>query len=982
MANQPKNYRKFLAGSVTAALVASAVAPTASAAAGFSDVGNDNHTENIEKAVAWELINGYDDNTFRPYQDISRGQVAKIIARYLGDVDTTGVDQFSDVEKSGDTELHGAALTVRAAEIFTGRNGELDFEKNITREEMASVIARLFEHLVDIEDVESSVTDIEAAFPVHQDNINLLSEWGITDQEVFNPKGSLKRAQFVTFMVRAIESIDAAPEVESVNAIDATTLSVTLSNGDTVEVTLEEALVEGTNEVTFVIEGVEYTETVEFDVVHTSGLSGFIHDGTDAVEGATVTVNGATATTDADGYYELLDVAAGTYEVTVEADGYETVNVADVAILEDEVTAWSQDIAEIDTTEIAVSGMIVDGATGEALNADVALESYDADTDTWVEVASVTATSGAYTIDQDDAAPDLELGAEYRQTVSLNGYHKFVQTIKLDDQEVANALAGIELNEIAALDVTGKITDADSVEVAAATVKIFDANGVQQGTDLTTGVDGKYSLMDAQLLSGTYNVVVNDGESAVSYSEFEVVEGTDVTHNVQLEEGFEIATTIGTESLNDEFAAGTYTLEVMSGNTVVADEDIILADVSDTLTKTLTRIASGEYTLRISGNNVVTEEFAVTVDGNETFEDRAVPAGTIAGTITASSGTVAGATVNLLNEDGEVVDTIETDDTYTFGGVATGKYTVEVSQNGFVTEESAVATVSKNADTTGVNVEIDEVVTDANVSGYVRVNGSLSPVDTASVVYYNKDREVAYSTTTNATGAYAIADVEAGTYDVVVRDDNDGVETHVTTQTVEAGKDLTALNYNLTKGGNASLEISVVDSEGNAVDVHADGFDLTDAFTFNDETLAAGFWEGAGDGPTDTFTFTGLSAGTYDLDLDIASDEYVDVDTTVTLASGETGELEIVVEEVAAQSAVNFRVVSETNEDVNDAIVVVFNEDGTIKTTLTSGDKTVALVDGNYNLAVYKNGYVVAKRDVTVAGKAVTVPVIQLSPIK
>jgi S-layer homology domain len=269
MANQPKSYRKFLAGTVTAAIVASAVAPAAGAEevqTSFTDVpADDVHAANIAKAVEMELINGYDDNTFKPYQAISRGQVAKIIARHLGEVDTTGVEQFTDVAKSGDTELHGAALTVKAANIFTGRNGELDFEENITREEMASVIVRVFEHLTDLEDKESAVTDIEAAYPVHQDNIKLLSEWGITDVEVFNPKGDLQRAQFVSFMIRAIESIDVAPEVTEVSAIDATTLSVALSDGTVHEVTLDVALVDGENEVTFTIGEVEYTVTVEFD---------------------------------------------------------------------------------------------------------------------------------------------------------------------------------------------------------------------------------------------------------------------------------------------------------------------------------------------------------------------------------------------------------------------------------------------------------------------------------------------------------------------------------------------------------------------------------------------------------------------------------------------------------------------------------------------------------------------------------------------
>ena len=41
----------------------------------------------------------------------------------------------------------------------------------------------------------------------------------------------------------------------------------------------------------------------------------------------------------------------------------------------------------------------------------------------------------------------------------------------------------------------------------------------------------------------------------------------------------------------------------------------------------MNRVAPGEYTLRLSGDYVITEEFAITVDGDETIEQRVTPAG-------------------------------------------------------------------------------------------------------------------------------------------------------------------------------------------------------------------------------------------------------------------------------------------------------------------------------------------------------------------
>lgn len=239
MAYQPKSYRKFLAGTVTAAVVATAVAPAASAA--FNDVpATDSHAENIATAVELGLINGFEDGTFKPYQDITRGQVAKIIARYLGEVDTTGVEQFTDVEDG--TELAEAALTVRAAGVFTGSNGALNWNKPITRQEMATVLVRLF-GLEDLADKESAVTDIDSAWSVHRESINILSENGVTTVTEFNPLGNVKRGQFASFTVRAIETVPVDAEVVSVSAINSTTLELTGVALD--EFTAEDITVEG-----------------------------------------------------------------------------------------------------------------------------------------------------------------------------------------------------------------------------------------------------------------------------------------------------------------------------------------------------------------------------------------------------------------------------------------------------------------------------------------------------------------------------------------------------------------------------------------------------------------------------------------------------------------------------------------------------------------------------------------------------------------
>ena len=90
--------------------------------------------------------------------------------------------------------------------------------------------------------------------------------------------------------------------------------------------------------------------------------------------------------------------------------------------------------------------------------------------------------------------------------------------------------------------------------------------------------------------------------------------------------------------------------------------------------------------MKLSGDYVVSETFALTVDGDETFEDRAVPAGVVSGAVVA--GTDNAASVSLLNDKGTVVDTVDTDaGAYTFTGVEAGNYSLEISADTFETRQ-------------------------------------------------------------------------------------------------------------------------------------------------------------------------------------------------------------------------------------------------------------------------------------------------------
>ncbi|GMB09333.1 S-layer homology domain-containing protein [Thermolongibacillus altinsuensis] len=245
MAYQPKSYRKFLAGTVSAAVVASAVAPVA--AASFKDVPADNvHAEDINTLVEKGYIKGYEDGTFKPNNSLTRGEAAIIFARILKD---KGVEVpadknvFPDVPASK-TELAEAAAIVKAAGVMTGdEKGNFNPNAKITRQEMAKVLVEAFK-LTKPADFTTKVTDLDKASAWAREYIQILDANGVTKNTEFMPKQNVTRGQFASFVVRALNVGVTAADITGVKFVDENTLEVTF-NGELKDVKAEDFKIEG-----------------------------------------------------------------------------------------------------------------------------------------------------------------------------------------------------------------------------------------------------------------------------------------------------------------------------------------------------------------------------------------------------------------------------------------------------------------------------------------------------------------------------------------------------------------------------------------------------------------------------------------------------------------------------------------------------------------------------------------------------------------
>lgn len=282
MANQPKKYTKFVAAAATATLVASAIVPVASAA-GFSDVADTNsHAVNINALAEAGIIGGYPDGTFKPNQELTRGQVVKMLGKWVEaqgfeiPADYATKARFTDLAADAkDQELVKYAALVFDTGVFAGSNGALNAGGKITRENMALVLDRAFKAINDttlvevaaeIEDVK--VADLATAKAEAREAIQALRNLGISGVENFMPKDSVTRAQFATFLNKTINT-DAVVEltVKEAVAVDANTVEVTLSDDKKHTVKLDKALeANKATEIKFTIDEKEYTATVTYVV--------------------------------------------------------------------------------------------------------------------------------------------------------------------------------------------------------------------------------------------------------------------------------------------------------------------------------------------------------------------------------------------------------------------------------------------------------------------------------------------------------------------------------------------------------------------------------------------------------------------------------------------------------------------------------------------------------------------------------------------
>lgn len=132
---------------ITALMIAAVLSVSVSAsAASFTDMPSDEtYAAAISKAVDNGLLSGYEDNTVRPDNNITRGEMAAIITRACKVTKLGDISRFTDVSE-GDW-FYSAIAQAYEMGAFSGDGNYMHPTNNITFQECFTVLSQVFDLL-------------------------------------------------------------------------------------------------------------------------------------------------------------------------------------------------------------------------------------------------------------------------------------------------------------------------------------------------------------------------------------------------------------------------------------------------------------------------------------------------------------------------------------------------------------------------------------------------------------------------------------------------------------------------------------------------------------------------------------------------------------------------------------------------------------------------------------------------------------------
>ncbi|GLV64971.1 S-layer protein [Bacillus mycoides] len=225
------SYKKLIAGTMTAAMVAGVVSPVAAAGKSFPDVPV-NHwgIDSINYLAEKGAIAGNGTGMFEPEKEITRAEAATMMAKILNlPIDQDAKPSYTDSQDHWATSIIAA---VEKAGVVKGKGeGKFDPDGKIDRVSMAAMLVPAFKLDTKVTATpETKFDDLKDSWG--KDKANILVELGISvgTGGKWEPNKSVTKAEAAQFIAKTDKQFGQKSEakVESIKAINAKEIEVKL----------------------------------------------------------------------------------------------------------------------------------------------------------------------------------------------------------------------------------------------------------------------------------------------------------------------------------------------------------------------------------------------------------------------------------------------------------------------------------------------------------------------------------------------------------------------------------------------------------------------------------------------------------------------------------------------------------------------------------------------------------------------------------
>ena len=192
--------------------VSAPTTPEAAKTPSFKDVPSNHWAYSSVTTLAQKgIINGYDDDTFKPNNKVTREEFVKMIVGATGLVVADTACDFADVPENA--WFYEYVASAFAAGVVSGID-ETTFGvgRNITRQDVAVIAARILDYLKPgaYTAAETTLTDIDSVSDYAVQSVKLLNNMGIIngyDDGSFMPRNELTRAEAAAIISKLAESL-------------------------------------------------------------------------------------------------------------------------------------------------------------------------------------------------------------------------------------------------------------------------------------------------------------------------------------------------------------------------------------------------------------------------------------------------------------------------------------------------------------------------------------------------------------------------------------------------------------------------------------------------------------------------------------------------------------------------------------------------------------------------------------------------------